>query len=146
MKRESQWLVAALAGVIAIELFAGVVEWLVMPASTCRNSLGTSAIAVFSFGLVMFAFTFAGTFWRRFVERRIERHGQRRVEALRTTAPSAAARSDGLVGRFSVFNRLTGSIWNHPWLTALIAAGLFIVLFGAFVLIGAALEPNSCGS
>src|SRR5207247_11222701 len=84
----------------------------------------------FSASGLMFAFTFAGTFWRRFVERRIERHGQRRVEALRTTAPSAAARSDGLVGRFSVFTRLTVSISNHSWPASLIAAVLSIFLFG----------------
>jgi hypothetical protein len=93
----------------------------------------------------MFGFASVGTLWRRFIGRRIERVGQRRLKSLHATDPLRAVRVEGLAGRFSGMTRLTNSIWSHPWLTAFFAAGFFVVLFGAFILAGTALEPNSCG-
>jgi len=138
--------VVSLAAVVIVEVIAGLGEWLVMPASTCRGSLGNSAIVVVAFGVVMFSLTAAGTFWRRFIGRRMETLGQRRLEGLRTTNAPAARRVDSLVARFSWATRLTQSMWINPWLTALIAAGLLVAIFGALIVVGAALEPNSCGS
>ena len=145
VNKTSQRIVFGFVTVIVIELIAGVVEWLLMPASTCRLSLGSSAIVVVGFGIVMFGVTAAGIFWRRFVGRRIELQGQRSLESLRTRDPSRAVRVDRLTDRFSRVTRFVDSIWNHPWITALFGAGMFVVVFGALLLIGTALEANSCG-
>jgi hypothetical protein len=138
-------LIGVAGAIIAIELIAGLMEWLLMPASSCRNSLGSLALIVVGIGALIFGLTSAGTWWQGLIGRRILGAGQRRLEGLRETNPSRTSRIDA-IGKLFGGTQLTESIWNHPWLTGLVGGGFGVIVFGGLFIVGAWIQPNTCGS
>lgn len=134
-----------LGGLLVTEVLVGIGERILMPASSCRGNLGNSALIVVAIGVVIFTVTAAGTFWQRFLGRRIQRHGERTFQGLRATNPAVAPKVNARATKFFAGTRLTESMWNHPWLTALVAGAFAAVLFGAVIVVGTFTQPSTCG-
>jgi hypothetical protein len=134
-----------LGGLLVSELIVGVGERMLMPESPCRSNLGGSALVVLVIGVLTFVFVALGTFWQRFLGRRMQGHAKRTFQHLREANPAVAERVAARATKFSAGTRLTESMWNHPWLTASVAAAFAVVLFGAVIVLGTLTQAGTCG-